>query len=175
MKEKDNNSEEDLDLTEEEIENLKAYDAFDPAQTIDCITEACIYYRIVKDTLEETEPSNEVLIKHLEDKKKWVRYLLDWLAAKEPALEIIHEFEGRTQDERRLHQKYNNKRVKGEGEWFRLSDDDVEDIKEYFNSSNEGDINSVLQPSSFDQFIGTDGWRVYKHPTNGSFINGIYT
>ena len=231
MKEKDDNSEEDLDLTEEEIENLKAYDAFDPAQTIDCITEACIYYRIVKDTLEETEPSNEVLIKHLEDKKKWVRYLLDWfdednmnyriarfhswkeawednwgrqrkkiylmkshlhdmikigysvnpstrirtLAAKEPALEIIHEFEGRTQDERRLHEKYNNKRVKGEGEWFRLSDADVEDIKEYFNSSNEGDINSVLKPSSFDQFIGTDGWRVYKHPTNGSFINGIYT
>lgn len=230
MKEKDNNSEDDFELTEQEIENLKIYDAFDPAQTIDSIEEACDYSRIVKDTWEETDPSNEVLIEHLENKKKWIRYLLDWfdeenlnyriarfqswkeacednwgrqrkkiylmkshlhemikigysvnpsarirtLAAKEPALEIMHEFDGRTQDEKRLHQKYNNKRVKGEGEWFRLTDTDVEDIKEYFNSSNEGDINSVLIPSSFDEFIGTDGWRSYKHPTNGTFMNGIY-
>ena len=230
MKEKDNNSEDDFELTEQEIEYLKIYDAFDPAQTIESIEEAGDYSMMVKDTLEETDPSNEVLIEHLENKKEWVCYLLDWfddeaikhrlarfdhwknswektwgrkrkkiylvkshahemvkigysvnpqarvktLAGDQPMLELIHVFEGREQDEKRLHQKYNNKRVKGEGEWFRLTDEDIENIEEHFKSSNEGDLDSFLKPSSFDQYTGTDGWRVVKDPYNGVIINGCY-
>lgn len=52
------------------------------------------------------------------------------LQSQEASVELVFYFEGPESLERELHKKYSEKRIRGE--WFRLSEDDVEDIEKAY-------------------------------------------
>lgn len=58
-------------------------------------------------------------------------YREETLLALKPTIELRHTFKGEETDEFILHKKFAEKRIRGE--WFSLDQNDVEEIKKYFN------------------------------------------
>ena len=54
-----------------------------------------------------------------------------------PDFQIIHKVKGTWQDEQNLHAKFGSKRIRGE--WFDLSEDEIEMAKTIMNSSASAD------------------------------------
>lgn len=52
------------------------------------------------------------------------------LQSEQPLIELIEAWAGEKSDEKELHDRYQNVRVRGE--WFRLTDEDMCEIKSYF-------------------------------------------
>jgi len=51
--------------------------------------------------------------------------------SEEPEVELLNQWKGSMMDEEKLHEKFSEKRLRGE--WFNLNKDDINQIEEYFN------------------------------------------
>lgn len=58
------------------------------------------------------------------------------LQSEKPTIEMIYNIEGQVKDEKILHRKFKDKRIRGE--WFDLSGGDLAKVKEYLESDKKG-------------------------------------
>lgn len=54
------------------------------------------------------------------------------LQAQKPTVELVYAWEGSLQDEKKLHERFSDKRIRGE--WFDLKADDIEEIRSFFGT-----------------------------------------
>ena len=69
------------------------------------------------------------------------------LGAQIPKIECLYSFEGHVEDEKELHAHFHSKR--GRGEWFDLSDDDIDFIKNFIHFKKQREYEEDSLPQSW--------------------------